>query len=112
MNEDDWGHAVGFGTEKIVEGILISKGAGMMKNAFASTASMSEVSTLYHTTRSAEAANSILNEGINPSYFNSASRFGKGFYLSNNVSTSLAELSYHGGTGATTIQFSLKMPLC
>ncbi|MBI2285189.1 MAG: Ig-like domain-containing protein [Bacteroidetes bacterium] len=29
MTNDDWGHAVGFGTEKVAEGVLLSKGAGM-----------------------------------------------------------------------------------
>ena len=33
MNQDDWGHAVGYGSEKIAEGVLISKGAGLAKSA-------------------------------------------------------------------------------
>lgn len=33
MTKDEWGHAIGFGTEKLVEGALLSKGAGLAKNA-------------------------------------------------------------------------------
>jgi RHS repeat-associated protein len=108
MTKDDWGHAVGFGAEKIVEGALLSKGAGMAKNAFTSSASISEISTLYHSTSSVGATNSILSEGIQPSAFNASSRFGGAFYMSNNVSTSVAELSAHGSSAVNTLKFSLK----
>lgn len=32
MDRDDWGHATGFGLEKIGEGVLLSKGAGITSN--------------------------------------------------------------------------------
>jgi hypothetical protein len=106
MNGDDWGHALGFGTEKLGEAILLSKGAGFAKSAFTSTADMSEISTLYHSTSSARAASSILSDGINPSFFNPASRFGGGFYMSNDIATSFAEITAHGANPANTIQFT------
>ena len=108
LTRDDVGYGLGYGTEKVVESVLLSKGAGLVKNAFSATASISEVSTLYHTASKVGAAANILNEGINPAFFNSASRFGKGFYMSNDLATSFAELEYHGAQAVNTLQFSLK----
>jgi len=84
----------------------IVSGASELKAAFTATAALSDVSTLYHSTSSAGAASSILEEGINPAYFNSASRFGGGFYMSNDVSTAAAELSFHGSDMVNTIRFN------
>lgn len=86
---------------------LLTEGASKGLNA-AIGKNLSNISNLYHSTTNVNATYSILNEGINPAYFNSASRFGKGFYMSNDISTSAAELSYHGSTVANTINFSLE----
>jgi len=82
------------------------KGASALKNAFSGGSKLSEISTLFHSTSRPGAAASILEE-INPAYFNSASRFGKGFYLSNDIGTTVAELGQHGSSVANTIQYSL-----
>lgn len=59
MNSDDWGHAVGFGAEKIIEGAVLSKGAGMINNALGTTEA-----ALYHYTTEG-AAKSIAKTGLN-----------------------------------------------
>lgn len=43
MTKDDWGHAIGFGAEKVVEGALLSKGAGIIKNAVAGAGAETQV---------------------------------------------------------------------
>ncbi len=55
---------------------------------------MSNINTLYHTTTRAGADKSIL-ERIDPKFFKSSSRFGGGFYLTNDIETSEAEIAYH-----------------
>jgi len=62
--------------------------------------------SVYHSTTRIGVAENILN-GINPAFFNPASRFGRGFYVGGSPSTTLAELAYHGATRANTIQYSL-----
>jgi hypothetical protein len=81
-------------------------GGFALKTAFTATAGAADVATLFHATTSEGATASILNNGINPAFFNSASRFGGGFYMSNDIATTASELSYHGGTVANTIQFT------
>jgi len=107
MTQDDWGHAIGFGGEKLGEGFLLSKGAGMLGNALKATTELGDGSSLFHSTSSTGATSSIMSEGINPAYFNSSSRFGGGFYMSTDVSTSTAELSFHNATVANTIEFNV-----
>jgi hypothetical protein len=55
---------------------------------------MSSINTLYHTTTRAGADKSIL-ERIDPKFFKSSSRFGGGFYLTNDIETSEAEIAHH-----------------
>ena len=55
---------------------------------------MSSINTLYHTTTRAGADKSIL-ERIDPTFFKSSSRFGGGFYLTNDIETSEAEIAHH-----------------
>jgi hypothetical protein len=55
---------------------------------------MSTINTLYHTTTSAGADKSILQR-IDPAFFKSSSRFGGGFYLTNDIATSEAEIAHH-----------------
>ena len=55
---------------------------------------MSNINTLYHTTTRAGADKSIL-ERIDPKFFNSSSRFGGGFYLTNDIKTSEDEIDHH-----------------
>jgi hypothetical protein len=55
---------------------------------------MSTINTLYHTTTRAGADKSIL-ERIDPAFFKSSSRFGGGFYLTNDIETSEAEIAHH-----------------
>ncbi|HEY3406161.1 MAG TPA: DUF6443 domain-containing protein [Ohtaekwangia sp.] len=90
-----------------IGGALIgTKGLNATFSAFRSTATIGELSTLFHSTSKVHAAN-IMQNGILPGAFNSASRFGKGFYLSNSVSTTAAELANKGATVGSTIQYSL-----
>jgi RHS repeat-associated protein len=37
MTKDDWGHALGFGVEKVGEAVVLSKGAGLVKNGVGTT---------------------------------------------------------------------------
>jgi hypothetical protein len=55
---------------------------------------MSTINTLYHTTTRAGADKSILQR-IDPAFFKSSSRFGGGFYLTNDIATSEAEIAHH-----------------
>jgi hypothetical protein len=55
---------------------------------------MNIIDTLYHTTTRAGADKSIL-ERIDPAFFKSSSRFGGGFYLTNDIATSEAEIAHH-----------------
>ncbi len=55
---------------------------------------MSNINTLYHTTTRAGADKSIL-ERIDPKFFKSSSRFGGGFYLTNDIKTSEDEIAHH-----------------
>jgi RHS repeat-associated protein len=91
-----------------IAGALVgSKGLGYLNSAFTSAVSIRQMSTLFHSTSTAGGASSILSTGINSSFFSSASRFGKGFYLSNSPSTTVAELAHHGSATASTLQFTL-----
>ena len=55
---------------------------------------MSSINTLYHKTTRASADKSIL-ERIDPTFFKPSSRFGGGFYLTNDIETSDAEIAHH-----------------
>lgn len=60
---------------------------------------------MYHTATSAVSGQGVLN-GINPMFFNSETRFGEAFYISEVPDTTLAELAYHDAIGVDTIRFS------
>jgi hypothetical protein len=77
-----------------------------LKTAFTATAGAADVTTLFHATTTEGAAASILNNGINPAFFNPTSRFGGALYMSNDIATTAAEVSYHGGSVVNTIQFT------
>jgi len=70
-----------------------------------------DISTVYHSTSTISAADNILTKGIDPSFFKSNARFGRGFYVSNDIKTTVLELGKHGATRASTIQFSLNKPV-
>ncbi len=62
---------------------------------------------VYHSTSRSGAAQNIV-KGINPKFFNPASRFGKGFYVGESVGTTVAELGYHGASRVNTIQYTMQ----
>jgi hypothetical protein len=62
---------------------------------------MENLPKLYHTTTKFNAAKNILNR-IQPEFFSNASRFGKGFYLAQNIDTTEKEIAHHGGKKTTT----------
>ncbi len=59
MTADDWGHAVGFGIEKTVEGIVLTKGTGVVTNAIKT----SSTTTLFRAVSDAEKLD-ILDHGV------------------------------------------------
>jgi len=67
---------------------------------------MSTINTLYHTTTRAGADKSIL-ERIDPAFFKSSSRFGGGFYLTNDIATSEAEIAHHKLDAYVTISYNI-----
>ncbi|MEQ9286188.1 MAG: hypothetical protein RIG77_04725 [Cyclobacteriaceae bacterium] len=73
-------------------------------------AELAETTTnlVYHSTTRPGVADDILRNGIDPNFFNSASRFGKGFYVGNSPSTTIAELGYHGYSRVNTIRYTLE----
>jgi RHS repeat-associated protein len=83
------------------------KGFNEIKNVFTPTVSASEVTSWYHTTTAVGHAENILEKGIDITFSKPTSRFGQGFYMSDNFGTNLSELAHAGKTAASTIKFSL-----
>jgi len=67
---------------------------------------MNIIPVLYHTTAGPGSDVGIL-KGIDPKHFNAKSRFGKGFYLTNDIATSEAEIAYHKGDALVTIAYTI-----
>jgi len=67
---------------------------------------MNVLPVLYHTTARPGSDEGIL-KGIDPAYFKAESRFGKGFYLTNDIATSEAEIAYHKGDAFVTIAYTI-----
>jgi len=67
---------------------------------------MNLIDILYHTTTKEGSDSSIL-ERIDPNFFNSSSRFGGGFYLTNDVATSEAEIAHHKLNAFVTIAYTI-----
>ena len=76
----------------------------------ASIGSSQNVSKVFHSTTSTSAADNILT-GIDPRFFTSESRFGKGFYVSTEAQTTVKELAVNGSKAAATIGFNLDKPV-
>jgi filamentous hemagglutinin len=68
----------------------------------------SETSYAWHSTGNSNAVTNILDKGIDPNYLNPNSRFGKAFYVAEQPSTSLAEMSHYGVDPSTGIRFSIQ----
>ena len=67
---------------------------------------MNTIPVLYHTTASKGSDVGVLR-GIDPTRFNAKSRFGAGFYLTNDVATSEAEIAHHKGDALVTIAYTI-----
>jgi len=64
--------------------------------------------TVFHTVRSSEQASSMLR-GVDATRLSTGSRFGAGVYTSEQVGTTLLELSAHNATGSHTIRYALDL---
>lgn len=62
--------------------------------------------TVNHAVTSSGAATSVI-KGIDPRYFNSASRFGGGFYVTETEGTAIAELAAHDAQAASIVKFNM-----
>jgi len=101
------GEVVGEIAGAFLGGKGLSAGLGTLRGAFASTVSIGEMNTLFHATTKAEYAENIVVNGINAAFLKPTNRFGSAFYTSSDVSTTFAEVAYHGSKVASTVQFSL-----
>lgn len=66
-----------------------------------------EAQSVWHATTSPAAAQSILEDGINPARLSADSRFGRAFYVAENPSVALAELQHHGANPVNGIRFEI-----
>lgn len=69
---------------------------------------MQENVVVRHATCSSGAAQSVI-DGINPQYFNNESRFGGGFYVTEDGDTAIAELGAHGNQATEVIRFDMNL---
>lgn len=63
-------------------------------------------SSVWHATTNSRATEGVLG-GIDPAFLNPNSRFGPAFYVAENPSTTLAELSHHGVVASHGIRFEV-----
>ena len=94
------------GTVNVLEG-LASSGVGLLRKGLIEIPGGTET-TFYHSVTSASNGQGVLN-GIDRRFFNIDSRFGKGFYLSANPDTTLAELASHNSTAVNTIRYDFNV---
>jgi RES domain-containing protein len=67
-----------------------------------------ETETVFHTVTDPRAAQGVL-DGVNTAKLNPQSRFGKALYISDDASTTLAELSYHNAAPTQTIRYEMDL---
>ena len=100
--------------EKGCTGGLIAVGAyELASSTFALSNTSNETSiessdSAYHAVTSSSAGQSVFN-GIDPQFFNDESRFGAGFYVSNDAQTTISELAAHGNTATQIIGFNMNL---
>ena len=111
-----------FGKPPAKSKALPNQGAGVMTNDDSSAIStvpgmmimggISQIAkateTVQHAVSSAQTAQSVLS-GINPKFFNPASRFGGGFYVGTDGDTVVAELAAHGASATHSIRYNVDL---
>ncbi len=66
-----------------------------------------EAASVWHVTTSPEAAEDIMQNGVNPARLNPESRFGAAFYIGEQPETAMAEVVGNGGTPAAVVRFEV-----
>ena len=66
-----------------------------------------EAASNWHVTTSPEAAEDIMQNGVNPARLNPESRFGAAFYIGEQPETAMAEVVGNGGTPAAVVRFEV-----
>jgi len=93
-------------TTVIAQQVLEDGNAALEETAAGSADAASQ--TVYHSVPSAGTAQSVLN-GIDSAFLKSSSRFGPAFYVSEDASTTVSELSSQGATASHTITYDLNL---
>ncbi|HEX3045810.1 MAG TPA: RHS repeat-associated core domain-containing protein [Bacillota bacterium] len=94
--------------QKGCEGGLIAVGAYELYGAYRFSRAINSFETSYHAVPSSSAGQSVLN-GVDKAFFNARSRFGGGFYVSNEAETTVAELAAHENQATQVIRYSMNL---